>query len=363
MALVAGLALGWGPAALAQGPAAAESTEPLQHVIIGTAALPYDALAVAVAQRVPGPKIHASTPESFDLARGRAFVYVEVARVADADDTLSVTAILADGRAFVRSFSPDPDDPTRSTASVIANLIVAIEQEAVAPTQLDAPLPPEAQPEPVDAPAPPEPPPEPPLEPVPAPVDAPPAPPPRPPPHELGIALVPEALIGLRAPQLSGAGEALLMVRLRRGLLAAGHFRYSGRPSAGAALHRLRVAASVGYAWRRDRFVLTAAAGPSIEPWLLTEDGRRSTPQRIGGGGRSILFGGHAWIAPALHGSPPRTRAAFDVGARATLSVSALGSGSDVRINSVSGTELFTLGGPELTVGLWTAVWLPVGRR
>ncbi|MBL4687872.1 MAG: hypothetical protein JKY37_25000, partial [Nannocystaceae bacterium] len=181
-------------------------------------------------------------------------------------------------------------------------------------------------------------------------------------PHELGIALVPAALIGLRAPQLSTAGELSLLLRVRSGLLAAGQFRYSGRPSSGAGLHRLRAAASVGYAWRRDRFQLAAAAGPTVEPWFVTEGGSRATPQRVGDGGRSILFGGLAWVAPALRILPRSSRAVVEVGARAALSLSALGSGSDVRITTGAGDDLFTLGGPELTLGLWTAIWLPTGN-
>jgi|GEM_PF-3380362 len=363
-ALVGWLALvfvgGLGPPARASPPATETSTR-LEHVIIRCDTVAYASLGVAVAERLPGVTIARSEPASFDAARGAPLVYVEITRDTQDPEAVEVAAILADGRAYVRTFVPDPDDPLRSTAAMIANLVVAIEQEAVPPTATNATLPHEAQaPDPDPEPQP-EPDPEPQPEPEPEP-DPEPEPEPEPDPEPdprlgVGIAAFGSVIAVTSGPQLQPAGGLSASVRFKRGLVVGGDIRYGGRGRDDSRLHRIRISLQAGYGLRRNRLQLLATGGPTIEPWWLTEGGSRADV-RSEGSRTAPLLGFAATLVPSLHVTPRRSAVALDIGTRFGLTYSVLPSGADVAVARPGGDVLYFLGGFELSIGAYVGVWL-----
>jgi hypothetical protein len=142
------------------------------------------------------------------------------------------------------------------------------------------------------------------------------------------------------------------------GLLVEGELRWAGAAAGGVVLSRLRLAALVGYRLRRGRFELVAAAGPSVEPWLVTIRGSLE-PTRSADDGPAMapLLGGLVSTSPGVHIARPRF--ALRVGARVDLAASVLPSGRAAAIRrSTPSRTLFTFGGTELMLGLGVALWL-----
>jgi len=296
-----------------------------------------------------------------------------VATVVLARDALSVTVVLSDGRAYYRTLPSSGEGAPREAASTVANLLAAIEEDALPPDEQDVPLPPEQEPEPEPEPPPdvaPEPEPEPPPKPA-----RPSKPPPSTPPPELevlaagavGVALGPPAPAGF-----AGGGAALgLELRLPAAAVLSLAVRSHGHRADGLTVVRTRVSAGAGVAWRRGRFELRSVVALDVEPWGVRRSGTRQPVAYPDGEERrrGVQLGGHVRVVPALR-VPVGPRAALRVGPALELGGSVLAQDAGVARLLVPTGEgapsvVTRVGGLELTAGLelggaWT---LPAGRR
>lgn len=282
----------------------------------------------------------------------------------DLGGDLAISIILRDGRVFARR-APAPEGP-RDVARLVAAMLAAIADEALAPLPERAvspalevlppapePLPPEPEPEPaapeVHAPSG--------MSPRPAP-SAPvpraiPSPAPRP---ALALVLDGAPVVGLGpAPGLAGGAASLaLQLRGARPWLAAAALRVVADETPSFGLVRLRASLGAGAWLTRGRFDLHGLLALSVEPWLLTHDGKRV---RLAGAPPAPLLGAHLRLAPSFALPGP-----FRIGAFVELAASAAPSGNAVRI-SLADQRLFVLGGAELSVGLQLHVRLGAPAR
>ena len=322
------------------------STTKIERAIIRSASTDYAQLADAMHARMPGVELLPYEASSFAAFEGKPFAYVEIA----GDDALTLTVVLHDRRAFVREFVADPDDRVRSIAAVVANTVAGIEQEDPAPTRVDAEIPrPESESESESEPEPesesesePE------SESVTAPSRV-----------DIGVALHTGLLVTL-SPSVRASAAAGLGVAgaFRNGLVVEGEVRWAGTVSTGFVLSRLRLAALVGYRYRRGNFELVTLAGPSVEPWLVTDSGSLTATRRSGGDrGTAPLLGGLVSAMPGFLLTRPRFT--LRIGARLDFAASLLPSGRAAAIKqSAPERTLFTFGGPELTTALAATLWL-----
>jgi hypothetical protein len=270
--------------------------------------------------------------------------------------TVRLSLILSDGRAYLRELEVDADDAVRPTASALANLVAAIEDDTAVPDQQNVPLPAALAP----APAPAKPVPE--DRPKPAPVTPPPAP--LAPRWELGPSLRVGAAFGLSRPAaLRGAGAAIgLDARAPSGLLLALDLQWLTRAVDVFHLQRVRVALGVGYALRRGGFELPVAALVGIEPWWLGRDGHRVPLRAAKAGPPDPLIGLGLRLSPGYSADIGKQGARLRVGARVELWASGQPESGLRRPELRLPTATAHLGGVELQLGLEVGVWLPVGR-
>lgn len=267
------------------------------------------------------------------------------------DRNLAISIILRDGRVFARR-APAPEGP-RDVARLVAAMLAAIADEALAPlperavspaleVQPPAPKPLPSEPEPAapavhasssmsPRPAP--------SAPVPRAIPSP-APPPA-----LALVLDGAPVVGLDpAPGLAGGAAGLaLQLRGARPWLAAAALRVLADETPIFGLVRLRASLGAGAWLTRGRFDLHGLVALSVEPWLLTHEGKRV---RLAGAPPAPLLGAHLRVAPSFALPGP-----FRIGAFVELAASAAPSGNAVRI-SLADQRLFVLGGAELSVGL-----------
>lgn len=344
------------PADPSEGPG---PTSPVRETRISTAILRADGfergdLERAIQLRLPSLTLVEVGSEAPTVSDGSLRAFIELRRVSPTQ--LELTLILADGRAYLRALEVDADAPARPAASALANLIAAIEDDAVAPDKSDVPLPAALI-------APERPPPE----PVPkvicpeAPVQ--PTPPPPPAPRwELGPSVRAGASLGL-TPQhgLRAAGGALgLSARAPSGLLLVLDLQYLARALQNLQVQRLRVALGVGYALRRGPFELPAALLVGVEPWRLAGD-RGAIPISSTLGPPRPLLGLGLRLAPGLRAAVGKSGAQLRAGLNLELWASGLAASGlghpELRIPP----SRASLGGLELNLGLELGLWFPVG--
>lgn len=266
--------------------------------------------------------------------------------------------IFADGRAWFRPIESEPDEAARTAASALANLLAAIEEDAIAPDAEDVALPLEPKPEPEPEPDP-EPRPEPEPEPEPAVAPQPEPPPERPLVLELGPRLGAQSMLGLdpSAGHRAFAGELGLDLRLPSGLMLATELRVAGWRVDAATLLRMRAGLGLGYGVRSGRFDMPIVLQAQLEPWWVRDAGLPAgldAPPLLGGGLR---------LAPGVRVSLGKL--ALRVGARVQLDVMGepLGGRVPVVRREPGSAALFHVGGVELALGLELGLWIPVRER
>ena len=411
----AGLATSWAPPPTTEPPAQIDAVD---TVVLRVDGLDAAALRAALTRRRPDLTVRDDTPAD---ASHTAFVEV----VATHPD-VALDVVLADGRAYRRTLRPGTAPGERAAARLLVQLLAAIAERRAEPERQGVPIPawtrdaptdprttdaPTAVPEPGADPSPahvPEPPPPhtgeppPPADPPPAqpsmqpaaavhtpslrpaePLHGPPGPRPHDPPRphrpptarprtiELALGGDFTALVGLTPPRdvstLRGLGGALhLDLRLPRGLLVGVAARGLTRGADGFILARLRGAALVGYAHRRRRFELLAAAGLSFETWRVRQAGDGVYYAGPTADTRPLLIGALVRAAPGvrLAASP---RVAVRLGAWLELATSFLPSGAAARLSATHHdgqppSPLFALGGVELAMGLELSAWFTLRR-
>ena len=335
------------------------SSSPVRETRISTAILRADGfdrgeLARAIQLRLPALTLALAGSEAPSARDGSLRAFIELRRISPTQ--LELTLILADGRAYLRALEVDADAPAREAASALANLIAAIEDDAVVPDKSDVSLPPAlitsrpAPPQPVPAAS------------CPEPAPAPPPPPPTAPRWELAPTLRAGASLGLTPLRgLRGVGPGLgLNARAPSGLLLALDLQYLGRALQNLQVQRLRITLGLGYALRRGAFELPIAALLGVEPWRVTGD-RGTVPLSSTLGPPRPLIGLGLRLAPGLRAALGRSGAQL----RAGLNLELWASGEATR--GLGNPELrrppaaLSLGGLELNLGLELGVWFPVG--
>lgn len=335
------------------------ASSPVRETRISTAILRADGfdrgeLTRAIQLRLPSLTLIEAGGEVPQDRDGSLRAFIELRR--QSPTQLELTLILADGRAYLRALEVDAEAPAREAASALANLIAAIEDDAVVPDKSDVPLPPaliaseQAPPQPVPAAS------------CPEPAPAPTPPPPPAPRWELAPTLRVGASLGLTPLRgLRGVGPGLgLDARAPSGLLLALDLQYLGRALQDLQVQRLRIALGVGYALRRGAFELPIAALLGVEPWRLAGDlGRVPISSTLGP--PRPLIGLGLRLAPGLRATLGRSGAQL----RAGLNLELWASGEatrgfghpELRLPSAA----VSLGGLELNLGLELGVWFPVG--
>ena len=381
----------WAPAAAAapsEGLPAEAPGPALRWVVLRVEGRAWADVVDELAPRLPDVELLPFEDTAFARIGGEPFAYVELMIEPGPEAEVELTVVLSDRRAYLRRFAPERSHPLRSIATTVANVLVAIEQEAVqadeegdvprpVPEVEPAPAPVEASPlevEPVEPevePSEPEPvEPEPvepePVEPEPEPVE---------PPYELGLTLAGQATLGLAPAPVrgfaAGSGEIRISARQRRGLLVALGLRVGTRGRASHRLWRNRLQLSVGYAWRSHRFAVAATAGPTVEPWAVRHEGVAALPTPLGDARATPLWGAAAAVTPGiLHPLSPRLT--LGVALRAELAASVLGSRAAGRVlldpgrvadgSVIAPPVLFTLGGLEANLGLDLTLWIAPPR-
>lgn len=345
------------PAASSPVPTASSRAAPTPRftaLVLRNDGIALDDLAAALALRIPDLPIVRESPST------GAFVFVAVRTDPATPVRHQIGVITSDGAAYFREVDTGADPPARVLASVLANLLVSIAEGSVRPDRTDVAIPPpeaalpQPAPEPELPPQPrPEPEPTPPTVPKPVPKTTPP-PPPR---WEFGLNLAGVLDLAAGPPRfastLAAAGGSLgLDLRHRHGALLGLELRTLGRGAADHRLVRFRVAALAGYALRRGRFELPIALGLAIEPWWLD-------------GGVTVhpLYGAFLRTTPGLYLAQDRgPLRGLRVGPRLELGGSFLvDDGPHVagisQQAAPANTELFRLGGLELSLGVELTLW------
>ncbi len=343
-----------------------ERAQALRTIIVRTTPVSFAALRAELAPRWPEGELLEAGTDAFarvSSTEGTRFSYLEIVGEPVGAAPVEITLILSDGRAYVRRSAVLGDDRARALAIAIANLLGAVADEEVPPDRTDVEIPTDVTDEPLTE--------EPPRDPEPAPPTTvaadPPRPPPPPPPWELGLHGGAGVLVGLapqeRRTRPAAAGGLRLSLRAPIGVAVGLSLRFSGQSSAGHRLTRIRVGADVGYVGRVRAFEWGAGLGPTIEPWLVTSAGDKSTLGRTSSGGATVLFGGAAFVSLGYRIALPRSGplSSLRIGATTELATSVLASGASARVllPSASGDPqvLFSLGGLELSVVVDVTLW------
>lgn len=359
--LIAGALALASPSTLAGAPAPAETrAQEIRAVLLRPTAIEATALLEALQLRSPQRAVAVPPWPAATVERAELFAVVTVEPQGEA---IAVTLVLSDGRAYYRVIEATPDDAPRVAASAIANLLAAIEEDALPPDEEDVPLPPEQAPTPAPAP---EPAPAPAA--TPAPITAAPAPTPRTPappePLELeaivggtaGAAVGPPAPMGFAG----GGGLVLLELRWPQGPLASLGVRSSWSRPAPLTVGRTRISLGGGWAWRSrsQRFELRTSVALDVEPWGVRRDGNREPVLYPDGQrrARGLQLGGHLRLSPAWRFTS-RSGLALRVGPRVELAGGTLAQAAGVArllVADVAGERsvVARVGGLELSAGL-----------
>ena len=311
----------------------------------------------AAALRLPALRLRTADAVIDPSCGGRLHAHVEVRPSGDGSWMLSL--ILSDGRAWYRTLEFDDDQAARGLASVLANLLAAIEDDSVEPDAEDVTMPggeasaeqPEADPAAPEDPEPPDP------EPIPeepTPTDEAPVL------FELGPRLGLAGSLGL-APGAGWQGlgaDLALDMRLPDGLSFGLGLRTLSRGQSGASLVRTRVSLGLGVTSRWGRFELSTLFSALLEPWWIREGGSR-VPL-----GAPPLIGGFARLTPGLlvPVGAATMRIAADLGL--AIVVEAAPGALTAAVALEPGTDpILRAGGVELDLGLVIGVWIPVKAR
>lgn len=301
---------------------------------------------------------------------GGRFGLFAVASVRLEGTTLRITVVLSDGRAYYRTLEAEVEGAPRVAASTIANLMAAIEEDALPPDEEDVPLPPEQddEPEPEIAP-------EPASEPEPETTEQPEveSEPPPSPPLELepllagtvGVALGPPSPAGF----VGGGGTVGIELRWPAGALISVALRSHWHRPVPLTVARTRLSVGGGYAWRRGRFELRSVLALDIEPWGVRQDGAREEVGYPDGQrrGLGLQLGGHARVVPAVR-VPVGDRLHLRVGPRLEVAGSALAQAGGIArlrlLGAASDDALARVGGLELSAGIELGLaWSLPARR
>jgi len=302
-----------------------------------------DALRVRMVDRPVSHSAAARAPR-----KGELFGYLEIER-ADAERA-SLRLLLSDGRAYAREIEAPANARAREIAATIANLVVGIEEGAIAPTAEHVALPPALRPAPVKPPS--------------KPRTSRPRPPAGP---QWGLVASGAAIlaVGPPAPQgfAAGAGELRGEVRWPRGLTAGLGLRIAGNRARDYGLVRIRLAPGVGYAYRRGAFELHVLGAITVEPWLALQDG--SVADSADRRPTHVLLGGALRLEPVGRIRLANERS-LRIGPFVELAGSAVpsrdGGVARVRVRDEAGMldDLFRAGGFEIAVGLVLGPWIPI---
>lgn len=342
-----------------------------RRLVVRAGGLDFAEVRDELAARWPDAEILEYGADAFTTIGDRSFAYVEVIGEGFGDAPISLTVVMSDGRAYVRSIVPSDNQRARSLALGLANLLGAIHDEDVPPDRTDVAVP-IVPAEPTPDPAP-DPTPDPPPDPQPDPVVEPTPDPVRPPvrrtktPWQVGprAAVMIHAGLGpaLRRSRVAGGGAIGIDARHRNGLVIGGELRVLGQGARDHALVRTRIRPAIGWLGRGRRIEYGAVIGPSIEPWRLLSEGRGRTVSSSEGAGWTILYGGAVtaiigWLTPL-----PTARASWlRLGAEVDLATAVGSSGKAALIRHPARGELFGLGGLELGVGVGVTWWFDVTR-
>jgi hypothetical protein len=192
------------------------------------------------------------------------------------------------------------------------------------------------------------------------------------PPWQLGLQGGAGVLVGLapaeRRTRPAIGGGVRLSFRAPVGVAVGASLRISGQGASDHRLTRFRVGLDVAYVGRVRAFEWIVGVGPTIEPWLVTSSGQRSTLGRTSGASVPLLYGGATFVSLGYRLALPRARplSALRIGATTELAASALGTGASARVVLPSDQgevdPLFSLGGLELSIGVDVTLWFDLGR-
>ena len=294
--------------------------------------------------------------------------------------------ILSDGRSYRRQATAPPERAPRLAASLLANLLPAIEQDRVVPDEGGVALPSGTGEQPPRAPS---------EDPAraaeePAPVrDSPreveraagsegPLPPQarqpaRPAPWEIGLPVSGALAAGLGPPTdlqglAAGTIEMSMWARVRQGGTALFGLRGAWRQNGPFVMDRVRLSVGGGYVWRGRWLELPVLAAATLEWWRVRKGGRVQSVVGPSGdpSGRSPLLGGLLAFAPGAAWWPGRGRVGLRLGAVVELAASGVPRAGIIRVVERKGgrdRERLRAGGLELSVGLSLGVWIPVRPR
>ncbi|MEX1361961.1 MAG: hypothetical protein AB1Z98_02480 [Nannocystaceae bacterium] len=372
--IASGLTLALAPSAHAE-PAAARSpravrqVQPVDAVLLRPQGVDPAVLLDALQLRSPE---RALVVPPWPTEPGQRFELFAVSTVRHEGTMLELTVVLSDGRAYYRTLEADAAGAPRLAASTIANLLAAIEEDALPPDEEDVPLPVEQEPEPESA-AQPEPelvepaaevgaqPPGEPerrLEPAPA------------PPLELEPIAAATLGFGLGPPSPSGfaggGGTVGAELRWPAGPVLSLSVRSHWHRPAPLVVGSTRVSVGGGNAWRRGRVELRTVLALDVEPWGARRGGTRQEVAYPDGQRRELglQLGGHLRLVPSLR-IPLGARHALRVGPRLEIAASSLAQAPGVaRLFVVDEPQpVARVGGLELSAGfeLGLAWSLPSG--
>lgn len=356
-------------------PSVASDREATRRLIVQSGGLDFAKVRDELAARWPDAEIHEYGADAFAAIGDRSFAYVEVIGEGFGDAPISLTVVMSDGRAYVRSIAPSDNQRARSLALGLANLLGAIHDEDVPPDRTDVAVP-IVPPEPLPDPDPePEPPPDP--DPDPPPIEPEPEPEPKPRPApvrreptswQIGARSLLLVAMGLgpsgRRSRVAGGGTLGVDARHRNGLVIGAELRLLGQGALDHGLLRSRIRPAVGFFGRGRRIEYGATIGPVLEPWRLFSNGRGQTLSSSEGSGWTILYGAALTAAVGWFTPLPTTRPSWlRLGAELDVAASVGGSGKAALIRHPVRGELFGLGGVELGVGVGATWWFEISRR
>jgi len=355
-----------GSGALVLALAPAPRTQEIRAVLLRPTGL--EAAALLEALQLRSPQRDLAVPPWPERPAERFGLYA-VATVRPEGEAIAVSVVLSDGRAYYRVLEASPSDAPRVAASAIANLLAAIEEDALPPDEEDVPLPPEQEPTPEPTPT---------SEPKTAPAPKPtPKPTPKPPaplqPLELEAIAAGTATLAVGPPAPGGfaGGGGLLLLELRwpRGPLVSLGVRSSWHRPAPLTVGRTRISVGGGYAWRRKRFELRTTVALDVEPWGARRDGAREPVLYPDGQrrDRGLQLGGHLRLSPGWR-FELRSGLALRVGPRIELAGSALAQAAGIArllVADAAGERsvVARVGGLELSAGLELGLAWSLPRR
>jgi hypothetical protein len=352
VALAILLTLASADALAAPADASSESSTKITSIILVAGPLAYRELDDALRIRLPRLRTLPYEARSFDDLQGEPYAYVELSEPTAPPGAIDISVILADGRSYGRRLVPDETDPVRDTATMLANMIAAIEEERVQPIRDDVDIP-----RPVEDTAPEDTP-----KTTPTPASR----------KRWSIGLTPSfgTVVGLAPTPVGtfGGGSIALDLAARApiGAVVAVGARYTTRDSdIDIRLSRVRILLAAGWALRHRSFELLALVGFSVEPWLLSSangDPAVADDEPIG-----PLLGGLGRVSPGYLLQPKRTpNFAMRLGLFAELAGSAMPGYGAPRLVVVDGNgtqrDIARFGGLELGTGVDATFWFAVPR-